>query len=174
MKLIDRIRKNKIGGLTAGIIICAGSLFLFFKRITQEEIHSKNDLKFVTGQLRDYHFFDGLRGLNYTFRLIGFSRRIQIVADFRYLFNDKEFRKLNYGDSITIGLSKKGHEQLHDNNQGRIIAYSINNSSTFFLDPDKVLKDYNTRWSIYLSLLLFIVGCHLLYVVYKVYHEQPK
>lgn len=119
-------------------------------------------------------FFDGFRGLDYTFRLIGFSRRIQIVADFRYLFNDNEFRKLNYGDSIIIGLSKKGYAQLYENGQGRITAYSINNSTNVFLDPNRVIKDYNTPWSIYLSLLLFIGGCHILYVVYKVYHEQYK
>lgn len=171
MRLMDRIRKNRSGWLVFGIVMCAASLVLPFKLITQEKIHSKTDLKFVNGQLNDF-LFNIHRSSNYSFRLVGFPKRIHIDPDYRYLFDENAFTKLNYGDSITVGLSNKGYDHLYGKTRGRVVAYSINNSTSIFLNADKVIKNYNAPWPVYFSALLFIWGCYILYVVYKVYHQQ--
>lgn len=174
MKIIDSVRENRAKGLAVAIVLCTGALVLFFMKMTQDKLTSKNDLTFIKGRLRDYHFSEGLRSAYYTFRLIESPTQIQVVADFLYLFDDGEFKKLSFGDSITVGLSSTGFERVHDNIQKRVIAYSITKGDKTFLDPAKTISNHNSPWSFVFSIPLFIWGCYLLFLVYKVDAERAQ
>lgn len=166
MKFDNIFTKKKIKGL-GQVSILASILFLsiIFFRPT---FKSQNDIKILTGHFKEYSFTSIGRGTSHLFWLKEYSNAFKISADFwsNKTFNQNEFYKLQYGDSVIVSIHKSEHNYF-ERNGDYFSIYSIKTPSTDILRIDNAVKIYNSNLILFGSLIFCLIGTVCLYFGYK-------
>jgi hypothetical protein len=166
------IQKERGSKLIGGFLMLAAAVVFIHHRLTQDVVRTKDDLKFVKGQLDNFRFTRGTRGYrSYDFWLLHHPILYRIDADFLTFFDEDGFRKLNYGDTLTIALSKEKYNQISGQQFQKlpsyILVYSIANDTKTFLDCDKAIQKHNSSFPFYAAVGFFLAGVTMIYLLYR-------
>jgi hypothetical protein len=166
--MLTKYESQKKGKLVfGGYVLCIAGLILLYIRFNQPKPKGDTDFKFVSGQFESYSFRDGSRGYhNYTFRLKNFINSFKIKADFLDFFYASNFKQLNEGDSLTVGISNTDINKLNSTSD-YLFVYSIKSNTSTFLDSKDTIAFQNSNHDYYYFGGLLLLGLTFLYFGYK-------
>ena len=161
------IRKDRGTLLFAGYLLCVAGLAMLFIRFNQPKPQDMSDFKLVSGQLYHTNFVDGSKGYHdYRFSLDNCMNSFKINADFLDYFNVSDFKQLNEGDSLTVGISKTDINKLNSTTE-YLFVYLIKNSAETFLDSKDTIAFQNNKNEYYYFSGIIVLGLALIYFGYK-------
>ena len=166
------IQKERSSKLVGGFLMLAVAILFLHHRLTQDVVRTKDDLKFIKGQLYDFRFARGTRGYrSYDFWLFHHPILYRIDADFLTFFDEDGFRQLNSGDTLTISISKEEYDKIggpqFQKIPSYILVYSIENDTKTFLDCNKAIQKHNSFYPFYAAVGFFLAGVTMIYLLYK-------
>lgn len=153
--------------LFGGYLLCIAGLVMLFIRYKQPKPQSMVDFKLVTGKLYNSSFIDGSKGYhNYTFRLDNCTNSFKIKTAFLDHLNVPDFKQLNEGDSLTVGISTTDTNRLNSTTE-YLFVYLIKTNCETFLDSKDTIAFQNSKNEYYYFSGLIALGLAFIYFGYK-------
>lgn len=158
------IKRDRGTLLFVGIFFLIAAIVLLFLYFDKVKIKSKDDIAYISGPFEKYSWvsYGGRNGSSLTFKLQNYNNVFKIKADFFSILRRDEFKKIPYGDTLTVGIPKSFMKVLNTQ-KTPFFVYSIASNRLTYLDLNKVIAKHNSILFIYGAGLFMILGYIFIY-----------
>ena len=148
------------------IFIILVGLFFIGHDLYKDKVSSTSDLKEINGTIQNYSFIEnrGLKNHTYSYYIYlnEYLTGFQISADFVDWFDKAKFEKtVKQGDSLRVFISKYDYAKI--GSIEKAFAFGIDSKTKEFLNPDNVIREYNSETALVFGLVFITAGMILLY-----------
>jgi hypothetical protein len=121
--------------------------------------------------LKEYSWIDyGMDGASLTFKLQNYNNRFKIDANFFSILQKDKFKSIPYGDTLTVGVTKRLFRYLNTSKQP-FFVYSIASKDFTYLDLKETTKVNSTLGPLIAAILFVILGLYTMHLARRAKEE---
>lgn len=172
-QLVKWAEKNRDKLFFIGYLWIGVAAFLLYLELTKPNIHTKDDLVYLSGPFTGYNWENRSKGSELIFSLANYPCNFQIKADFYPILKTPEFKNIAYSELLTVGIPK-GYESRIVIRSRNVCVYSITSAKENYLDISRVIKKHNSIFmEISISILILLGACSI-YWGYRSKHRTEQ